>query len=110
MTLKELLRKQDELDRIILDNHNLRNMGTVELLGHKITALMVETSEMANEVRAFKYWSNKKPNVKEAKEEYIDCLHFMLSIGNILFNEAEEIEEFYDKKYQINLKRQEEGY
>ena len=45
-------------------------------------ALQVEVGELANETRCFKFWSLKKPS--EASiilEEYVDCLHFILSLG-----------------------------
>lgn len=46
------------------------------------TALLVELGECANEVRAFKDWSNKLPSEKSViLEEYIDGLHFVLSLG-----------------------------
>src|SRR5690625_2367570 len=50
---------------------------------NKIVALLVEIGEMANETRCFKYWSNKEPSKKKViLEEYVDCMHFLLGIGN----------------------------
>lgn len=45
-------------------------------------ALLVEIGELANETRCFKYWSNKPASEREViLEEYVDGLHFILSIG-----------------------------
>jgi len=107
VTLEELLKKQRELDQYIIEKHGLE--GT-DLLGDKVTALIVEAAELANEIRGFKYWSNKGPDYDKAKEEYVDCLHFMLNIGNELFLNAEEIAKEYDRKYKINIERQRNGY
>lgn len=79
MNLKELFHIQKELDQKINANHQL---GTRSLLREKCMALTVETAELANETRVFKYWSLKGPSAKDIiLEEYVDCLHFMLSIG-----------------------------
>lgn len=79
MYFKKLFDMQETLDNRIIQNHNLCNES---LFSKKILALNVEIGELANETRCFKYWSNKKPSPKEViLEEYIDCLHFILSIG-----------------------------
>jgi dimeric dUTPase (all-alpha-NTP-PPase superfamily) len=44
-------------------------------------ALLVELGELANEVRCFKFWSNKEPSDKQTiLEEYADGIHFITSI------------------------------
>lgn len=79
MELKKLFEIQKQLDLKILEEHNLQG---VDLLPSKLLALQVELGELANETRCFKYWSRRKPSAKEIiLEEYVDCLHFILSIG-----------------------------
>lgn len=79
MDLKELFDLQRELDLRILNEHNLQ--GEV-LFSQKALALQVELGELANETRCFKYWSNKGPSAKQVIiEEFVDCLHFILSMG-----------------------------
>jgi dimeric dUTPase (all-alpha-NTP-PPase superfamily) len=79
MNFKRLFELQKELDYRILDQHDLRDKP---LLQKKVLALQVELGELANETRCFKYWSEKKPSdVDTILEEYVDCLHFILSIG-----------------------------
>jgi dimeric dUTPase (all-alpha-NTP-PPase superfamily) len=48
----------------------------------KVLALLVELGELANETRCFKFWSDKPASERKVTlEEYVDCLHFVLSIG-----------------------------
>jgi dimeric dUTPase (all-alpha-NTP-PPase superfamily) len=79
MNLQKLFQMQSTLDNRILAEHNLEGMS---LLHKKILSLQVELGELANETRCFKFWSTKKPSSKDVTlEEYVDCLHFILSIG-----------------------------
>ncbi len=53
-----------------------------KIVKRKMLALLVEIGELANETRCFKYWSNKPASEREViLEEYVDGLHFILSIG-----------------------------
>lgn len=68
---------QKELDEEIHRNHNFSYQLSSE---HKNLALFVELGELANEVRSFKYWSNKnRSDDSIILEEYADGLHFILS-------------------------------
>ncbi|MDP4088623.1 MAG: dUTP diphosphatase [Bacillota bacterium] len=79
MNLEKLFALQKELDLRIRSEHNLQSHNLIQM---KILALQVEIGELANETRCFKYWSEKQPSPKEViLEEYVDCLHFILSIG-----------------------------
>lgn len=79
MNLKKLFELQKNLDDHIENNHPLENNS---LLSKKVLALQVELAELANETRCFKFWSSKKPSNKEAiLEEFVDCLHFILTLG-----------------------------
>ncbi|MBM7614983.1 dUTP diphosphatase [Alkaliphilus hydrothermalis] len=79
MNIQELFNIQKILDTKILQEHKLEGE---DLVSRKIMALQVELGELANETRCFKYWSKKNPSGKQIiLEEYVDCLHFVLSIG-----------------------------
>ena len=79
MDWASLFKMQHKLDTYILENHNLQGKN---LLEEKLLALLVETGELANETRCFKFWSNKPANDKQViLEEYVDNIHFILSIG-----------------------------
>lgn len=79
MHLQELFAVQKQLNDRIVAEHQL-DPGT--LRGKKLLALLTELGELANETRCFKYWSEKPPAPREKiLEEYVDCLHFILTIG-----------------------------
>lgn len=79
MNWKELFQMQQQLDQRIEEEHHLTDQ---DLFSKKVMALFVELGELANETRCFKFWSSKP--AKEQKvilEEYVDGLHFILSLG-----------------------------
>lgn len=111
MNLTKLYEMQRTLDERIVKEKGLEGQ---DLLPQKILALQVELGECANEWRGFKFWSNRqtpkepeynwKPNEDGSNlvwepelgyksypllEEYIDCLHFILSIGIELGNKED---------------------
>lgn len=107
MNLTKLFETQAALDEHIMQEHpELRGQNNLDW---KLLALQVELGECANEWRGFKKWSKDQepriykkethyvdvptdnPNWIERKdigkvrnpllEEYVDCLHFILTIG-----------------------------
>lgn len=79
MNIQSLFAIQQKLDQKILETHQLHEQ---DLVPAKILALQVELGELANETRCFKFWSLKSASSKEViLEEYVDILHFALSIG-----------------------------
>jgi dimeric dUTPase (all-alpha-NTP-PPase superfamily) len=108
MKLTNLFKKQAELDAHIVEKHNLQGQN---LLQKKVLALTVELSELANEIPAeWKFWSNKPNNTEKALVEYVDALHFALSIGNEWGMEEKEFtpysnitmqDTFHDMIYEI---------
>ena len=77
MNLQALLLKQGFLDRNIR-----KRSGDVLSVDSKIElALLVEISELANEVQSFKYWKmHKNINKNKIYEEWADCFHFALML------------------------------
>ncbi|MDR7073727.1 dUTP diphosphatase [Fictibacillus barbaricus] len=79
MNIQRLFSMQKELNSRIVKEHQLKNE---ELYDKRRLAFLVELGELANETRCFKYWSKKSSSSKETVlEEYVDGLHFVLSIG-----------------------------
>lgn len=79
VNLEKLYSLQAGLDEEIHKNHNVCYKCTHE---KRLLALLVEIGELANETRAFKFWSNKGPSAKEViLDEYADGIHFFLSLG-----------------------------
>ncbi|OMC81865.1 hypothetical protein BK128_21610 [Viridibacillus sp. FSL H7-0596] len=81
MNLKKLFEAQRELDDYIEQQHPTEP-GENRLI-KKILALLAEFGELANELpEIFKFWSHKKNNYELALKEFVDVLHFTLSISN----------------------------
>lgn len=75
----DLFQIQTLLDHRIEKEHDL-SKGKVKR--EKIFAFITEVVECANEWRGFKFWSqDQEPRRENMLEEYVDCLHFLLSIG-----------------------------
>lgn len=101
LTLEQMYEMQKVLDARIIKEKGLEGK---ELLPNTVLALQVEIGELANEWRGFKHWSeNQKPRTRAVRslgvddigvergesynpllEEYVDCLHFFLSIARQL--------------------------
>ncbi|GGJ86080.1 hypothetical protein GCM10007063_05740 [Lentibacillus kapialis] len=79
MNLEQLRPIQKQLDDKILEQHGLTESN---LSVQKASALICELWECMNESKVFKYWSVKKPNRDELLEEYVDSIHFALSLAN----------------------------
>ncbi|WP_163539722.1 dUTP diphosphatase [Gracilibacillus sp. YIM 98692] len=79
MNWQPLFHMQQELDNYIVAQHQLENE---QVFDKKILALLVEVGELANETRCFKYWSLKPASPNDViAEEYVDGIHFILSLG-----------------------------
>ena len=81
MNINKLFPKQAELDAYIGESKGIK---MEDYKTERVLALLVEWGEFLNCVPfLFKYWkSNQEMNRDEALEEYVDNLHFLLSIGN----------------------------
>lgn len=106
MNLEKLYEMQKELDARIIKEKGLEGQ---DLLPNTVLALQVELGELANEWRGFKHWSNdQQPREMEIiinpygdcgdeqvryplLEEYVDCLHFFLSIARQINMRADEL-------------------
>ncbi|MEO2074690.1 MAG: dUTP diphosphatase [Bacillus sp. (in: firmicutes)] len=79
MNLEKLFHMQKALDSHIEEKHQLQKE---DLFDRKVLALLVEIGELANETRCFKFWSVKPSSEKDViLEEFVDGIHFILSLG-----------------------------
>ena len=79
MNWDELRQLQKELDDRIMEKVEKTREDVKD---DKLLAFMVELAELANETRCFKYWSEKGPSARHIiLEEYVDGVHFLISIG-----------------------------
>ncbi len=75
----DIYKKQIELDKYIFEKNNLSSKETYK---KRKIAFLIELGEFANEVRSFKFWSKKTMSKEEIViEEFIDGLHFIISVG-----------------------------
>ncbi|WP_374718343.1 dUTP diphosphatase [Neobacillus sp.] len=112
LTLEQMYEMQKQLDSRIIREKGLEGR---DLLPNTVLALQVEIGELANEWRGFKHWSNDREPRTRVKdclgcsgckssegceicgganpllEEYVDCLHFFLSIARQLSLDAEDL-------------------
>lgn len=78
LNIKNLFEMQHVLDQRIITERKM----THDRFGIVIMALLVEIGECANETRCFKDWSDKPASENHIiLEEYVDGLHFVLSLG-----------------------------
>lgn len=118
INLQELYELQNDLDKFIVAKTtdgkyyiNIYHNDKKFFLSDRILALFTEVGEFANATKCFKYWSKKPSESKERLlDEYVDMLHFWLSIGNTMKFTPEEVQEAYLKKNKENMERQLNGY
>ncbi|WP_062047829.1 dUTP diphosphatase [Bacillus sp. JCM 19034] len=92
MNIQELFTIQQKLNDRIMSEHQLVEHN---LFQEQLLAFLVEVSELANETRCFKYWSRKGASEKAIiLEEYVDGVHFLLTIGLALKFTDVEIDSF----------------
>jgi len=112
ITLEKLYQLQNKLDCYIVGKKdNEIDHNDKKFLNDRILALFTEVGEFANATKCFKYWSNKPPeNRIRLLDEYVDILHFYLSIGNTMGFTPQEVEDAYMNKNKVNYERQNNGY
>ncbi|AHC39791.1 hypothetical protein OVS_00170 [Mycoplasma ovis str. Michigan] len=79
MLLIELVKYQKQLDSKVLELQK-PNLDDYHLLIARKTALVSEYFEFLNETKLFKYWTNKEIELEKLYEEFIDLVHFTLSL------------------------------
>src|SRR5690625_7839564 len=78
MNLNKLFPLQKQLDEHILKEKGLHGQN---LLDKKAVAILTELGEVLNELQIWKFWKeNNYPRKKKMLEEYVDNIHFIISI------------------------------
>ena len=96
-TLNNLKITQKKLDQLIFQTHHQSYQKTFQ---KRKVAFLIEMAEFMNETRVFKFWSFKPPSCREVLlEEYVDGLHFLLSLANDLTINFEEFY-YYNLRYE----------
>lgn len=85
MTINTEIKTLSELKDVqsLLDNHiwTKKGLSREETQNKRLTALLVEFFEFVNATEDFKYWKSTEPSRDKIVEEYIDILHFALSLS-----------------------------
>jgi len=93
-------------------------IGVYDISVDKYHNFALSSGIFAHNCYNWKWWSkryDKQPkgsiiDWQNAKVEYIDILHFFISLGQTLGFTPEEIFRIYKQKWEVNIKRQEDGY
>lgn len=73
-------------------------------------AMQQEMAELVDSV-PWKWWAKyQKFDEQNARVEVVDCLHFLISMAQVLGMSADDVFAAYLKKNEVNLKRQDSGY
>lgn len=114
MKLLKYYEMQEKLDEHIFIKKNHQRENTLDA---RILAATIELAEVANEVRSFKFWSNKGMDFEKAIEEYVDVMHFLMSIGidldarlneSVVLHEQFEITDLFLKLFSLFSKLHQE--
>jgi len=110
---------QHKLNQLI-GRDTINSPDKLEWLFDYAFALSDECHELMN-CCSWKWWSKDVKNntvkqykhvfdIDNAKIEAVDCLHFLISIFQILDMSPQEIERIYKMKWEANIKRQQNNY
>lgn len=90
MDIYKMLQTQKALDDRIRKEKGLEDQ---DLTQQTFLALLVELGEMSNEWAKFKFWKENPQPKSGLLEEYVDALHFFLSLGLQILDIEEAAEE-----------------
>ena len=121
--LDQLYAMQRDLNEYIFRKQDLGENAWEEFIERKATpeamrdwtlnlcrALINEGVELEDSCN-WKWWSNDPPiDLQNARVEVVDLWHFLLSLSMVVGLKPEDIFELYSKKYEVNKKRQDDGY
>lgn len=103
--LDEIFAEQKELDEFIAKKRDIR-FTKEEWIQKKAMALLVELSELLEEIN-YKWWKNpKQENEQAIKEELVDILHFYIGMCIDAGMDAQELFTIYRQKNKENHDRQ----
>ena len=104
--LDAIFEKQLAFNQYMETKRNLPEVSQEVWIQRECMAMMVELSEVLEEVN-YKWWKNAKPLDEAAiKEELVDVLHFFVSACQKMGMTAQELYDGYMDKNQENFNRQ----
>ncbi len=109
--LEEIFQLQDGLNkRIGVDTEAMSEKEQVEWVLNYTRAMQQELAELTDSV-PWKWWAKYQEfDRQNARVEVVDLFHFLVSLGQVLGMNAEDIHRAYIKKNVVNHQRQKTGY
>ena len=109
--LRELWRMQDALNmRIGVNTQGMSDEEKTKWLLNYSRAMTQEIAELVDSV-PWKWWAKyQKFDEQNARVEVVDLFHFLISMAQVLGMSADDVFAAYEKKNEVNFKRQDSGY
>ena len=109
--LEEIFRMQETLNkRIGVETAGMSEEEKIKWTLNYLRAMQQEMAELTDSV-PWKWWAKyQKFDEQNARVEVVDCLHFLISMAQVLGMSADDVFAAYVKKNEVNLKRQDSGY
>ncbi len=109
--LTEIFRMQADLNqRIGVNTLQIPEAQKPEWVLNYCRAMSQEIAELTDSV-PWKWWAKyQKFDKQNARVEVADLFHFLVSLAQVLDMSAEDIFEAYQRKNEVNFKRQDSGY
>ena len=109
--LEEIFRLQESLNlRIGVDTKTLDEAGKAQWILNYTRAMSQEMAELIDSV-PWKWWAKyQKFDEQNARVEIIDLFHFLISMAQVLGMTPDDVFAAYQRKNEVNVKRQETGY
>ena len=111
-SLDDLFKKQIELNEKIVPNlyEQVKDPVKMREWFFKYELAMRQESSEAIDSLDWKFWKKGEDDIQNLKVEMVDILHFWVSMCTVIGMDANEVFELYQKKNNLNHKRQEGGY
>jgi dimeric dUTPase (all-alpha-NTP-PPase superfamily) len=109
--LRELFRMQQALNqRIGVQTEGMNDEEKTKWILNYCRAMSQELAELTDSV-PWKWWAKyQKFDEQNARVEVVDLFHFLISMAQVLGMSADDVFHAYEKKNEVNFKRQESGY
>ena len=109
--LEEIFQMQQALNkRIGVETAGMTEEEKIKWVLNYLRAMQQEMAELTDSV-PWKWWAKyQKFDEQNARVEVVDCLHFLISMAQVLGMSADDVFAAYVKKNEVNLKRQDSGY
>lgn len=109
--LQDLFDKQKALNhRIGVDPASMDEEEKAKWVLNYTRAASQELAELIDSV-PWKWWAKYQEfDEQNARVEVVDLFHFIISLAQVLGMDAQDVHDLYNKKNQLNFKRQNDGY